>query len=95
MRLSPSVRLGLATATLFTFVLAGCDEENPDFQDAGRDASIDAVPAPVGMLPASVPLAISDCGASTQTTFQVMNTGTADLTYALVLSDAAFTVMPS
>jgi hypothetical protein len=95
MRLSPSVRLGLATATLFTFVLAGCDEENPDFQDAGRDASIDAVPAPVGMLPASVPLAITDCGASTQTTFQVMNTGTADLTYALVLSDAAFTVMPS
>ncbi|HUQ08343.1 MAG TPA: choice-of-anchor D domain-containing protein [Kofleriaceae bacterium] len=84
-----------ARAALFTLVLAACDEENPDFADAGRDASIDAAPAPIGMLPASVPLAITDCGATNQTTFQVVNTGTADLTYALAFSDAAFTVTPA
>ncbi len=81
----------------FAFLLAACDDGDASFIDAGRDGGgdVDAVPAPAGMLPLVVDLAVTDCGASTQQTFTVMNTGSAELTYALALSDPAFTVTPS
>lgn len=95
MQFRPLVCRGLAAAVFAVFALAACGGDGEDFADAGRDATIDAPNAPAGMLPTSIPLAITDCGATSQQTFTVMNSGTADLTYSLALSDAAFTVTPA
>ncbi len=87
--------LGLGTI-LFAVALVACDDGNVDFVDAGRDAGgVDAAPAPAGALPLGVDLALVDCGGTGQQSFTVMNTGSAELTFSLALSDAAFTVTPA
>jgi len=88
-RVHPELRV------LAALVLAACGGDGQTFTDAGVDASRDAPAAPSGMLPGAIPLAMTDCGATGETTFTVTNNGTADLTYALALSDAAFTVTPA
>lgn len=87
---------GVAAALVSLAAVAGCDDGGNNFADAGRDApGVDAAPSPIGMLPASIALSNTDCGAATTQTFTVMNSGNADLTYSLAFSDPAFTVNPS
>jgi hypothetical protein len=92
-----SVRKSVGVTAVFSLWIgaAACGSDGPTFNDAGIDARVDAPAAPAAMLPASITLATTDCGAMTQQTVTVMNTGTADLTYSLAFSDPAFSVAPA